>query len=196
MLAIAGLAVIGAAWLRRRRSTSCRCGRRVFVRLLVPRSFASCHRVCDVLNPRPGERILAVGLGAGSYALDVAKRLGTNGRLDLFDVRQEKLDRTMARARRQGLTNVATFRGDTRRLPYVDHSFDAACVIAAPGSDVSPQELARVLRPGGRLVIGLHAGTRRLVFGAVPLVDGHRAARHGSAGRVTLPARTRTSWEG
>ncbi|MFI7131065.1 methyltransferase domain-containing protein [Nonomuraea sp. NPDC050153] len=184
---------MGAAWLRRRRSTSCRCGRRAFVRLFVPRAFAARHRVCDVLNPRPGERILAVGLGAGSYALDVAKRLGTNGRLDLFDVRQENLDRTMARVRRQGLTNVATFRGDTRRLPYVDHSFDAACVIAAPGSEVSPQELARVLRPGGRLVIGLHVGTHRLVFGAVPPADGRRTARHGSGDRAVLPARTRAS---
>lgn len=112
----------------------------------------------EILDPRPGERILEVGPGTGYYTLAVARRLGAQGRLDILDVQQEMLDHTVARARAQGHENVAPTRADARSLPYPDASFDGAFLCVAlgeiPDVDAALAELRRVLAPEGRLVVG------------------------------------------
>jgi ubiquinone/menaquinone biosynthesis C-methylase UbiE len=80
------------------------------------------------------------------------------GTLELLDVRQALLDQSVARAAGQGLTNVVATLGDGQELPYADDRFDAAFLIAALGevgdAGKAVSELARVMRPGGRLVVG------------------------------------------
>jgi ubiquinone/menaquinone biosynthesis C-methylase UbiE len=111
-----------------------------------------------VLAPEPGERILEVGAGSGCYALEVAEAVAPGGTVDIIDGLPDRLDDAMRRARERGLDNVTPTLGDGRYLPFGDESFDGAYMMAALG-DVPDQpaalaELARVLRPGGRLVIG------------------------------------------
>ena len=68
------------------------------------------------------------------------------------------LDHTMEKARARGVTNVVPVRGDATALPYPDDSFDAAYVVATlgevPDQNGALRELRRVIRPGGRLVVG------------------------------------------
>jgi ubiquinone/menaquinone biosynthesis C-methylase UbiE len=68
------------------------------------------------------------------------------------------LDHTMRRAHERGLPNITATKADARRLPFADASFDAAYLVAVlgevPEQDAALGELARVLRQGGRLVVG------------------------------------------
>jgi ubiquinone/menaquinone biosynthesis C-methylase UbiE len=68
------------------------------------------------------------------------------------------LDHTMRRAGERGLVNVSPTRSDAATMPYGDGTFDAAYLVTVLGEirdqDAAIRELARVLKPGGRLVIG------------------------------------------
>jgi ubiquinone/menaquinone biosynthesis C-methylase UbiE len=124
----------------------------------LPRPFMTANRLVAVLAPSPGERILEVGPGTGRYTVPVAARIGPEGRLQVLDVRQSFLDHTIARARRRGYGNVVATRGSGAALPFPDRSFDAAYLVSVLGEIPDPTaalaELRRVLKPGGRLVIG------------------------------------------
>ena len=117
------------------------------------------RRLCGVMDPRPGERILEIGPGAGHHAVDVARRLPPGGRLDVLDLQPEMLDAVKQRARRHQVDNItATVADACERLPYPDDTFDAAYLIGVLGELPSPdgtlQELHRVLKPDSRLVVG------------------------------------------
>lgn len=124
--------------------------------LLAPRGPHAPHRIIQVLQPRPGERLLEVGPGAGVHALPVAVAL-RDGRLDVLDVQPEMLDDVMQRAAARGLHNIVPVRADARRLPYENAAFDGAYLVSVlgeiPSAPVALHELRRVVRPGGRLVV-------------------------------------------
>ena len=158
--ALAGAATAGllggALWWRRNPSP-CPYSQRFWVEL--PHPSITRGRLEEILDPRPGERMLEVGPGTGYYTLPVARRLGPDGRLDIVDIQEAMLDHTMARAREAGLgTIVVPARADARELPYPDATFDAAYLCTTlgeiPGVDRALAELRRVVRPGGRLVVG------------------------------------------
>lgn len=145
----------GALWWRKHPS-ACPYGQRFWVQ--PPHPLITRARLREVLEPRPGERILEVGPGTGYYTLDAAEWITPGGRLDIFDLQREMLEHTMRRVRERGLRNVTATQGDARTLPYPDASFDAAYLVAVlgeiPDQDAALRELARVLRPGGRVVVG------------------------------------------
>lgn len=153
--ALAGAVLAAAVWWRRNPS-ACPYGQRFWVEM--PHPFVTRPRLREILAPEPGERILEVGPGTGYYSLPVAEWLGLEGRLDLLDLQQAMLDHTMRRARERGLTNLAPTRGDAQVLPYPDGTFDAAYTIftlgEVPDQVKALSELRRVLKPGGRLVVG------------------------------------------
>ena len=64
----------------------------------------------------------------------------------------------MRRARGLGIANVVATRGDVQELPYPDGAFDAAYLTLVlgevPDGDRALRELRRVLKRGGRLVVG------------------------------------------
>ena len=64
----------------------------------------------------------------------------------------------MGRAHEAGVENIVPTQGDARELPYADATFDAAYLTAVlgeiPDQDEALRQLARVLKPGGRLVVG------------------------------------------
>ena len=88
----------------------------------------------------------------------MARRLDPDGKLDVLDVQQEMLDATMRRVGDQGILSVTPTRGDVQSLPYPDATFDAAYLVATlgevPDKDAALRELRRVLKSGGRLVVG------------------------------------------
>ncbi len=157
-----------AAWWRKHPSP-CPYGQRFWVQ--APHPIITRKRLLKVLVPRPGEQLLEVGPGTGYYSLPVAAALA-DGRLAIVDIQQEMLDHTTGSAARAGLGNVEPTRADARDLPYPDDTFDGAYIIAAlgeiPEPDAALSELARVLKPNGRLVVGELFGDPHMVtFGSL-----------------------------
>lgn len=119
---------------------------------LSPRAL---HRV---LAPRPGERLLEIGPGIGHHALPTAELLGPDGRLEVLDVQPEMLEDLERRAAKRGTTNIVATQRDAQQLPYPDSSLDGAYLITVlgeiPSAEATLRELRRVVRPGGRIVVG------------------------------------------
>jgi ubiquinone/menaquinone biosynthesis C-methylase UbiE len=155
-LGAGGLALLGAALWWRKNPSACPYGQRFWIE--VPHPIITRTRLREVLDPSPGERVLEIGPGTGYYTLDLAQWVEPDGMVEVFDIQQEMLDHTMRRARQRGLANVSATRGDATGLPYEDDSFDAALLVAVlgeiPEGDAALRELRRVLKPGGRLVVG------------------------------------------
>jgi ubiquinone/menaquinone biosynthesis C-methylase UbiE len=111
-----------------------------------------------VLRPQPGERLLEIGPGVGYYTLDMAQWVGPEGKVEIFDLQQEFLDHTTSRAAERGLANVIPTQGDATALPYEDDSMDAVALTAVLGEIPDPvaalRQIQRVLKPGGRLIVG------------------------------------------
>jgi ubiquinone/menaquinone biosynthesis C-methylase UbiE len=168
-LPVAGAAaVLGAALWWRRNPSACPYNQRFWIE--APHPFITRKRLLEVLAPASGERLLEVGPGTGYYTLTVAPELGGEGTLDIFDLQQEMLDHTTRAAAEAGIANIKPTQGDARSLPYADASFDGAYLTTVlgeiPDQDAALRELARVLRPGGRLVVGELFGDPHFVRGS------------------------------
>jgi ubiquinone/menaquinone biosynthesis C-methylase UbiE len=124
----------------------------------LPLPFLTNRRLNAMLAARPGERVLEIGPGTGLQALHVAGLLGTGGRLDIVDVQQPMLDHVARRAAARTISPIVPARADARELPFDDGSFDAAYLVTVLGEIPDPgaamREIRRVLKPGGRLVVG------------------------------------------
>jgi ubiquinone/menaquinone biosynthesis C-methylase UbiE len=157
---VAAGALFAAAWWWRRNPSACPYGQRFWVE--APHPFITRERLRETLAPQPGERVLEIGPGTGYYTLDLAAWVGPDGTVEIFDLQQEFLDHTLRRAAERGLSNIRPTRGDAQALPYDDDSMDAVVLVAVLGEIPEPgaamREIARVLRPGGRLVVGELAG--------------------------------------
>jgi ubiquinone/menaquinone biosynthesis C-methylase UbiE len=155
LLALAA-AIAGAALYWRKNPSACPYGQRWMVE--IPHPFVTRERLKEILAVSPGERILEVGPGTGYYTLDVAEWLGEGGAVDVLDLQQEMLDHTMSAAGERGVTNVTPTQADATQMPYEDASFDGAFLVTVlgeiPDQDAALRELARVVKPGGRVVIG------------------------------------------
>jgi ubiquinone/menaquinone biosynthesis C-methylase UbiE len=154
LLGLAGLATLGAALWWRRNPSACPYGQRFWVE--APHPVVTRDRLRSVLVPQPGERVLEIGPGTGYYTFHMADWVGPDGRVEIFDLQQEFLDHVM---RGSGVrANIVPTQGDATRLPYEDDSMDAVVLTAVlgeiPDTGAALREIRRVLRPGGRLVVG------------------------------------------
>jgi ubiquinone/menaquinone biosynthesis C-methylase UbiE len=82
------------------------------------------------------------------------------------DVQQEMLDHVMARAATRSIGNISPHLADACVLPFDDGAFDGAYLVTVlgevPDRLAALTELRRVLRPGGRLVVGEFADRHHL----------------------------------
>ncbi len=114
-----------------------------------------CGNPTAVAELRPGETVLDLGSGGGIDILLSAQRVGRTGRAIGVEMTDEMLELARGNAASAGTTNVQFLRGTIEELPLADASVDVVisnCVInlAADKSAVF-HEIARVLRPGGRV---------------------------------------------
>lgn len=155
LAAAAATVAAGAAWWRTH-PTACPYAARFSLDLLRP--GLGRRRLAEVLEPRPGERILEVGPGTAHYTLEVARAIAPGGRLDAYDLQPEMLATVERRARAAAVDNVVCQQGDATRLPYADATFDAVFMVTVlgeiPDQDAALREVRRVLKPGGRAVFG------------------------------------------
>jgi demethylmenaquinone methyltransferase/2-methoxy-6-polyprenyl-1,4-benzoquinol methylase len=110
------------------------------------------ERAADLAAVGPGDRALDVASGTGDHAVELARRVGPTGSVVGSDFSEAMLDRA-----RQKSPAVTWEWANALDLPYPDDRFDAATVGfgARNFSDLDRglAELARVVRPGGRVVI-------------------------------------------
>ena len=113
----------------------------------------------EALQLPPGSWGLDAGCGIGLQALSLAEAVGPSGRVTGLDISPEFLLHAEEIVRKSGLSERISFReGDVRELPFDDASFDwawsSSCVGYAPLEPLPlVKELARVVRPGGRVAI-------------------------------------------
>ena len=112
-------------------------------------------RAADLAALAPGDSALDVACGTGDLAIELARRVGPDGEVIGSDFSEEMLER--ARAKAPGAGEIAWEWGNALELPYASGRFDAATVGfgARNFSDLDRglAEMARVVRPGGRVVV-------------------------------------------
>ncbi len=114
------------------------------------------RRLARSLSLRRGQRVLDVASGPGATALLLARELGVE--VDGVDLGEESVAKARAKAAEAGLSRDVRFHvGDAERLPLEDASVDAVvceCALCTfPDKGAAVTEMARVLRPGGRVGI-------------------------------------------
>lgn len=117
-------------------------------------AFAPVHdRVVGFLAIEPGARVLDVACGTGGVALRAAR---AGAEVTGIDISDDQLAKARRAAAAEGL-EVRFDEGDVQELPYADAAFDAVVstfgAIFAPDHARAAAELARVCRPGGRLLL-------------------------------------------
>jgi demethylmenaquinone methyltransferase/2-methoxy-6-polyprenyl-1,4-benzoquinol methylase len=117
------------------------------------------RRATDLAELRPGGRALDVATGTGDLAFELASRVGSGGEVVGVDFSERMLELARAKAGQRALggASVRFETGNALALAYPDGEFDAATVGfgARNFSDLDRglSEMARVVRPGGRVVV-------------------------------------------
>ncbi len=116
-----------------------------------------CGNPIAVAELREGERVLDLGSGGGIDVLLSARRVGPTGRAIGLDMTDEMLALAQQNAADAGATNVEFLKGHIEAIPLPADSVDVVisnCVInLAADKPAVFREIARVLRPGGRMGI-------------------------------------------
>jgi SAM-dependent methyltransferase len=114
-----------------------------------------CGNPIAVAELREGERVLDLGSGGGIDVILSARRVGPTGRAFGLDMTDEMLELAVRNAADAGVTNVEFVRGTIESVPLPSSTIDVVisnCVINLAADKASVfREIARVLRPGGRV---------------------------------------------
>ncbi len=113
----------------------------------------------------PGEDVLDLGTGTGAVAHRAAAVVSPSGSVTGVDISPEMLALARQRANALGLSNVTLLEGRAESIPAESSAFDVvlACLslMYVIDREAAAREIARVLRPGGRLVAAVWAGAEQ-----------------------------------
>jgi arsenite methyltransferase len=117
----------------------------------------SCGNPTAIASLSPGEVVVDLGCGAGFDVFIAARKVGSKGLVIGVDMTPEMLDRARANARKADVANADFRLGEIENLPVADASVDVVisnCVInLSPDKPQVFKEIARVLKPGGRVAV-------------------------------------------
>lgn len=127
-------------------------------------SFAGVGYYFDIANLKEGEQVLDLGSGSGMDVFVAALKVGNTGHISGVDMTDEQLKKSERLrkennlpAGRQGFDNVSFHKSYIENLPFTDSSFDAVISNGVINLSADKQkvfaEVARVLKPKGRMVI-------------------------------------------
>ncbi len=123
----------------------------------VVESFAGVNNPFSMGRLREGESVLDIGSGAGFDSLLAAQMVGPDGHVVGVDMTPEMREKARANAALVALRNVEFVDGLAERLPLLDASVDVVIsngvINLCPDKPAVYSEIARVLKPGGRLQI-------------------------------------------
>lgn len=113
------------------------------------------------LELNPDTVLLDLASGVGNYTLPAAEIIGENGAVYAVDLWQEGIEELGYRASELGLKNITAINADASKEIPLEDKFVDTCLIATALHDLAEVnaaegalgEIARVLKPGGRLVI-------------------------------------------
>lgn len=115
------------------------------------------QKILAVLDPQAGEQLLEVGSGIGGLCLMVAPQVSPGGCVVGVDVSHEFIAFARGRVSNLGLPQLHYHVGQGEHLPYPDGCFDgvwaARLLLHANDPQAIVNEMVRVVRPGGRLVM-------------------------------------------
>ena len=116
------------------------------------------QRTASLARLQPGDAVLDVGCGTGTLAMEVARRVGRAGRVAGVDPGTEQIARARSKAARRHVP-IEFQIGVIEQLPFPDQTFDVVFStlmmhhLPASLKRQGLADIARVLKPGGRLVI-------------------------------------------
>ena len=115
------------------------------------------EQIMDALGVAEGSVVADTGAGAGWFTIQLARRVGPNGRVYAQDVQRQMLEAIRRRVAREGLQNVQTRLGAGSVPNLPERTFDAILVVDVYDQVDDPvaflRNLAAALKPGGRLGI-------------------------------------------
>ncbi len=131
--------------------------------LLIPfrKLILSPKKLLKQIKPEADSIILEVGPGPGFFSIEVARAI-PEGKLVLFDIQGEMLDKAEKRLKRKGINNVEFVKSDGEQFPFPDKKFDIIFLVTVLGEvenrDLYLIEFRRILKDGGEVSISEQAG--------------------------------------
>ena len=111
------------------------------------------EEIAERMGAKPGDIVLEIGPGKGSYTKAVARKILPEGKLYAIDIQQPILDRLQERLDAENITNVYPKLDDAYNLSFEDESVDIifaiACLPEIPEPVKALKEFKRVLKPNG-----------------------------------------------
>jgi SAM-dependent methyltransferase len=121
-------------------------------------SFAGTGNPFSLGALNPGEKVVDIGSGAGFDSLIAARMVSPAGQIVGIDMTPAMLEKARSAAQEAGISNVEFRHGYAETLPVQDDWADVlisnGVLNLIPDKTAALQEMARVLKPGGRLQIG------------------------------------------
>ncbi len=123
------------------------------------------EKIINRAGLKAGERVLDLGTGTGAVAIKAAQQVGSNGYVTGMDISSEMLNLAKERLANAPINHIGFCEGRAESIPAADSNFDVVLaslsLMYVIDRETAAKEIARVLRPGGRLAAAVWAAPEK-----------------------------------